>query len=150
MFGRRVLGFDDGLQSPVARPIASHDQPPVIAGLGGLEAQHHQRRFRALAPRRQQAGDGFGGNQRIGAEQHQHVASGIPPQFAQHLFRRQDRVPGAERRFLDHDGVRFYGLGDLVHAVADDEDQGLQAQGRQRLQQVKDHRPPGQRMEDLR
>src|SRR3546814_3989400 len=58
-------------------------------------------------------------------------------------------MPGAERLFLDGDQRRRDGFVDVLALRADHDDGALDADGMDRVQKMEDHRPPGERMQDL-
>jgi len=62
---------------------------------------------------------------------------------------RHHRVAGSEPLLLDHRRPRRDRPGHRLHLGANDDHQPLRRQGFEGRHQVRDHRPPGQRMHDL-
>ena len=138
--------LDDAGEGPVRR----QDEPAVLRWILRSKTQDRGGRTGALAPRLDEPLQGFAPDQRRVRIEHEHVAVEI----LQQRTRGRHRMGGAEGLVLHHAGERavaaFQTGGCTLELRSDHQHR---AHGRKRTgagQDVLHHRPPGQRMEDLR
>ena len=124
--------------------VGAADDPAVTGGIVELDRQQRQRAPpRAIQDRRER----LRARQRIGAEQHERHA--VPREMRQRLCQ---RVAGALRRVLQR--PREVGVGKAlphrVATVAVDHTNAVRRELPGRLQNVRQQRPAGKRVQDLR
>ena len=141
-----VRGLDDALE--FAR--RGQDKPAVGRGVGRPQRRDQDRRP-GPSTFGEHPAQCLGGQKRRVAKQHQdildpaigHQPAAEPRECGTH------RVAGAERWVLDRYLGRGHGLRHRRHARADHDDRRRRLQRLQRGQEMCDHRPPGDGMQDL-
>ena len=142
----RVAGLDDGLEGAVR----ADDEPAVLAGVLGREAEHHDRGIGRGAARLEQHLEGLGPDQRGVAIEHQDIALiPVSGEGAERRARRLDRVGGAALGGLDHRRHRRHGGRHLRRLRPDHHDHPVGLKGFEAGQYMLDHRPPGQGVHHL-
>ena len=139
-----------GLDNAVERAVGGENEPPVGGGVFRPHRCDQNCRLRSLSLR-QQVPQGFGGEQRRVAEQHQQTLDLAIWLRAAREGGEPDAhcVAGAKRRIL-HDALRrFDETGDGFHSRPDHDDRCRRPQRAQRAKQMRDHRPAGDRVHDL-
>ena len=146
LLGIGVLGLDDAQQRAV---IAEHEAA-IRCGIGRPHTGNRDRRLRRAAPRVEQLGYGVGAQQRGVAEQHDNIGNVAPGKATlERGARSAQRIAGAARRELDDAGRRRDRIGNRIHVAANDNDGHGWIERPQRVDDIADHRLPGDPMQDL-
>ena len=142
-----VAGLDDAGQGSV--PV--EHETPVGARIRRTKAGGGDCRSGRPAPLLQQCLDCFGPQQRRVGEQHDDLADiALDKPAGEDRLGSADRIPGAARRRLHGDFCRGHGTGYLLHPGPEHDDGLGRIERVQRLDQVENHRLPGDLVQNLR